>query len=154
MKTYSAKPSDIQKQWVLIDAKNLVVGRLAAIIAQRLRGKHKPSFTPHMDMGDHVVVINADKISLTGNKMRDKIYYHHTGYPGGIRSATPEKLLADDKADRIIHLAVKRMLPRGPLGRQQLTHLRVYKGEEHPHMAQNPEVLDVAKLNRKNIKES
>ncbi len=154
MKTYSAKPSDIQKQWVLIDAKNLVVGRLAAIIAQRLRGKHKPSFTPHMDMGDHVVVINADKISLTGNKMRDKIYYHHTGYPGGIRSATPEKLLADDKSDRIIHLAVKRMLPRGPLGRQQLTHLRVYKGEEHPHMAQNPEVLDVAKLNRKNIKES
>ncbi len=152
MKTYSAKPADIEKKWILIDAEHLVVGRLAAIVATRLRGKHLPTFTPHMDCGDHVVIINADKVKFTGNKNRDKVYYRHTGYPGGIKSTTPERLLEGKYPERVLKLAVERMLPRGPLARKQLTNLRVYAGKEHPHIAQNPEVVDVAKMNSKNVR--
>ncbi|HCD16927.1 MAG TPA: 50S ribosomal protein L13, partial [Rhodobiaceae bacterium] len=149
MKTFSAKPSDIDKKWVLIDAENMVVGRLAAVIATRLRGKHLPSYTPHMDCGDNVIVINADKVVFTGNKRSDKTYYRHTGYPGGIKETTPEKLLEGQFPERVLELAVKRMLPRGPLGRQQLSNMRVYAGAEHPHAAQAPEALDVAAMNAK-----
>ena len=152
MKTYSAKPSDIEKKWVLIDAENLVVGRLAAIIANRLRGKHLPTFTPHMDCGDNVIVINADKVVFTGKKKSDKVYYRHTGYPGGIKETTPEKVLEGKFPERVVEMAVKRMLPRGPLARQQLGNLRVYAGTEHPHVAQSPETLDVASMNAKNVR--
>ena len=152
MKTFSAKPSDIDKKWVLIDAENMVVGRLAAVIATRLRGKHLPSYTPHMDCGDNVIVINADRVVFTGNKRSDKTYYRHTGYPGGIRETTPEKLLEGQFPERVLELAVKRMLPRGPLGRQQLSNMRVYAGAEHPHAAQAPEALDVAAMNAKNVR--
>jgi large subunit ribosomal protein L13 len=152
MKTFSAKPSDIDKKWVLIDAENMVVGRLAAVIATRLRGKHLPSYTPHMDCGDNVIVINADKVRFTGNKRSDKTYYRHTGYPGGIKETTPEKLLEGKFPERVLELAVKRMLPRGPLGRQQLSNMRVYAGAEHPHEAQAPETLDVAAMNAKNVR--
>lgn len=150
MKTFSAKKSDITSQWVLIDAEGLVVGRLAALIATRLRGKHKPIFTPHMDCGDHVIVVNADKIALTGNKLADKTYYRHTGYPGGIRSTTAGKILNGKHPERVLLKAVERMLPRGPLGKKQFSKLRVYTGTEHPHEAQSPVALDVAKLNTKN----
>ena len=136
MKTYSAKPSDIEKKWILIDAENLVVGRLAAIIATRLRGKHLPTFTPHMDVGDNVIVINADKVVFTGRKRDNKVYYRHTGYPGGIKETTPAKVLEGKFPERVVELAVKRMLPRGPLARQQFGNLRVYAGEQHPHEAQ------------------
>lgn len=152
MKTYSAKPSDIEKKWILIDAENMVVGRLAAVIATRLRGKHLPIFTPHMDCGDNVVVINAAKVAFTGKKRSDKIYYRHTGYPGGIKETTPEKILEGKFPERVIELAVKRMLPRGPLGRQQLSNLRVYAGTAHPHEAQSPEPVDVAAMNAKNVR--
>lgn len=152
MKTYSAKPADIEKKWVLIDAENLVVGRLATIIAMRLRGKHLPTFTPHMDCGDNVVVINAEKVKFTGKKQSDKIYYRHTGYPGGIKSTTPDKVLEGNHPERVLELAVKRMLPGGPLSRQQLSNLRIYGGAEHPHEAQNPEKLDVASMNAKNVR--
>ena len=152
MKTFSAKPSDIDKKWVLIDAENMVVGRLAAVIATRLRGKHLPSYTPHMDCGDNVIVINADRVVFTGNKRSDKTYYRHTGYPGGIRETTPEKLLEGQFPERVLELAVKRMLPHGPLGRQQLSNMRVYAGAEHPHAAQAPEALDVAAMNAKNVR--
>ncbi len=150
MQTYSAKASEIEKKWVLIDAEGLVVGRLAAIIATRLIGKHKPSYTPHMDCGDNVVVVNAEKIILTGNKMKNKKYYWHTGFPGGIKERTPEKYLSGKTPTRVVEKAVQRMLPRGPLGRQQFSNLRVYVGPEHPHEAQKPETLDVAGLNPKN----
>lgn len=150
MQTYSAKASEIDKKWVVIDAEGLVVGRLAAVIATRLRGKHKPSYTPHMDCGDNVVVVNAEKIVLTGNKMKDKKYYWHTGYVGGIKERTPEKYLSGKTPTRVVEKAVQRMLPRGPLGRQQMSNLRVYAGSEHPHEAQKPEPLDVAGLNAKN----
>lgn len=152
MKTYSAKPADIEKKWILIDAENMVVGRLAAVIAMRLRGKHLPTFTPHMDCGDNVVVINADKVKFTGKKMADKKYYRHTGYPGGIKETTPEKIMEGKFPERVVEMAVKRMLPRGPLGRQQLTNLKVYAGSEHPHEAQSPETLDVAAMNSKNVR--
>lgn len=152
MKTYSAKPSDIEKKWVLIDAENLVVGRLASIIAARLRGKHLPSFTPHMDMGDNIIVINADKVKFTGRKSSDKIYYRHTGYPGGIKSTTPEKVLEGRFPERVVELAVKRMMPGGPLTRKQLSNLHIYAGSEHPHEAQKPEALDVAAMNSKNVR--
>ncbi|MBL6642559.1 50S ribosomal protein L13 [Alphaproteobacteria bacterium] len=152
MKTYSAKPADIEKKWILIDAENMVVGRLAAVIATRLRGKHLPTFTPHMDCGDNVVVINADKVKFTGKKMADKKYYRHTGYPGGIKETTPEKIMEGKFPERVVEMAVKRMLPRGPLGRQQLTNLKVYAGSEHPHEAQSPETLDVAAMNSKNVR--
>lgn len=149
-KTYSAKPADIEKKWVLIDASGLVVGRLASIIALRLRGKHKATFTPHMDDGDNVIVVNADKVVLTGRKRDQKVYHHHTGFPGGIKERSAKFLLEGRFPERVLEKAVQRMLPRGPLGRQQLSNLRVYKGAEHPHVAQNPQTLDVAALNAKN----
>lgn len=152
MKTYSAKPADIEKKWVIIDAENLVVGRLASIIAMRLRGKHLPTFTPHMDMGDNVIVINADKVKFTGRKMSDKVYYRHTGYPGGIKSTTPEKILESRFPERVLEMAVKRMLPSGSLASKQFSNLRVYVGTEHPHEAQSPEVIDVASMNTKNVR--
>ena len=150
MRTFSAKPADVQKKWVVIDADGLVVGRLAAIIADRLRGKHKPSFTPHVDCGDNVIVINARNVQFTGRKRENKKFYWHTGYPGGIKERTMAQLLDGPHPERVVMKAVERMVPRGPLGRQQMSNLRVYAGAEHPHEAQNPEVLDVAALNRKN----
>ncbi len=150
MKTYSAKPSDIEKPWFVIDAEGVVLGRLAVVIANRLRGKHKPTYTPHMDCGDHIVVINAEKVHLTGNKRADKIFHWHTGYPGGIKSRTMEQRLGGKHPERVILKAVERMIPRGPLGSRQMSNLRVYAGAEHPHEAQQPEVLDVAAMNPKN----
>lgn len=150
MKTFSATPADIEKKWVVIDAEGLVVGRLAALIATRLRGKHKPTYTPHMDCGDNVIVVNAEKVRFTGNKMTGKTYYRHTGYPGGIKETTPERILGGKTPENVVTLAVKRMLPGGPLSRQQLSNLKVYAGPEHPHAAQSPEPLDVAALNSKN----
>ena len=150
MKTYSAKPAEVEKKWVLIDAENLVVGRLAAIVATMLRGKNKPTFTPHVDMGDNVVVINAEKVVLTGRKLDQKRYYWHTGYPGGIKDRTARKVIEGRFPERIVEKAVERMLPRGPLGRQQLKNLKVYAGPEHPHAAQQPEALDIAALSTKN----
>ena len=152
MKTYSAKPADIEKKWILIDAENMVVGRLASIIAMRLRGKHLPTFTPHMDCGDNIVVINADKVKFTGKKKADKIYYRHTGHPGGIKETTPEKILEGKFPERVLELAVKRMLPGGSWSRQQMTNLKIYAGSEHPHEAQNPEIIDVAAMNSKNVR--
>ena len=151
MKTFSATPADIDKQWVVIDAKGVVLGRLASLIALRLRGKHKPSFTPHMDMGDNVIVLNAAKIQLTGNK-RQEPYYWHTGYPGGIKSRTKEQLLTGKNPQKVVELAVKRMLPKTRLGRKQMANLRVYAGEDHPHEAQNPTVIDVKSMNAKNTR--
>ncbi len=151
-KTYSAKAADIEKKWLLIDAKGLVVGRLASLIALRLRGKHKPQFTPHMDDGDNVIVVNAEKIVLTGRKREQKVYHHFTGYPGGIKERSAKFILEGRFPERIVEKAVERMLPRGPLGRKQLGNLRVYKGAEHPHAAQQPIPLDVASLNRKNAR--
>jgi large subunit ribosomal protein L13 len=153
MKTYSAKASEIEKKWVVIDAAGLVVGRLAAIVALRLRGKHKPSFTPHMDCGDNVIIVNAAKVLLTGQKLKKKVYYHHTGYIGGIKERVAGDIMRGAHPERIVEKAVERMLPRGPLGRRQLSNLRVYPGAEHPHAAQQPEVLDVAKMNPKNTKQ-
>ena len=152
MKTYSAKASEIEKKWILVDAEGLVVGRLASILALRLRGKHKTTFTPHMDCGDNIVVINAAKVVLTGNKLQDKTYYHHTGYIGGIKERTAGQIMRGKFPERVLHKAVERMLPRGPLGRVQLGNLRVYKGPEHPHAAQSPEKLDVGAMNRKNTR--
>ena len=150
MKTYSAKPSDIDRAWCVIDAEDLVLGRLAAVIASRLRGKHKPLFTPHIDCGDNIIVINAEKVRLTGRKRADKIYYWHTGYPGGIKSRTAERILDGKHPERVLIKAVERMISRNPLGRAQMRKLHVYKGAEHPHEAQKPEVLDVAAMNPKN----
>ena len=152
MPTHTTKTADIQKKWILIDATGLVVGRLAVIIAMRLRGKHKPSYTPHMDDGDNVIVVNAAKVVLTGRKREKKVYHHHTGYIGGIKERTARSILDGKFPQRIVEKAIERMLPRGPLGRQQLGHLRVYPGPEHPHTAQQPEPLDVAKMNRKNMR--
>ncbi len=152
MRTYSAKPADIEKKWLLVDAEGLVLGRLASRIALILRGKHKPSFTPHMDCGDNVIVINAEKVKLTGNKRANKTYYWHTGYPGGIKQRSAEQLLEGRFPERVVHKAVERMLPRGPLGRQQLRNLRVYAGSEHGQQAQKPEVLDIGSLNAKNAR--
>jgi large subunit ribosomal protein L13 len=152
MKTYSAKPAEVEKTWVVIDAAGLVVGRLASLVALRLRGKHKPTFTPHVDCGDNVIVINADKVVLTGRKRDQKIYYHHTGYPGGIKERSAKSILEGRFPERVVEKAVERMLPRGPLGRRQLGNLRVYKGDTHPHEAQTPRPLDIAALNRKNTR--
>ena len=151
MKTFSASPADIEKKWILIDAEGLVVGRLAAIIASRLRGKHKASFTPNMDCGDNVIVINADKVQLTGNKRQDN-HYWHTGYPGGIKSRTKEQILDGKHPERVLTLAVKRMLPSNRLSRKIMTNLRVYGGSDHPHQAQAPEILDVRSMNSKNTR--
>lgn len=150
MSTYSAKPGEVEKKWVLIDAQGLVVGRLASLIALRLRGKHKPVYTPHVDCGDNVIVVNAEKIVLTGRKVQQKVYHHHTGYIGGIKERSAKQLLEGRFPQRIVEKAVERMLPRGPLGRRQLGNLRVYAGPLHPHEAQQPEPLDVGAMNRKN----
>ena len=152
MSTYTAKPSDITKKWVLIDATDLVVGRLASIVALRLRGKHLPTFTPNMDMGDNVIVINAEKVQMTGNKRADKRYYWHTGFPGGIKHRTAGQILEGKHPERVILKAIERMLPGGPLSRKQMGNLRVYGGSEHPHAAQNPEVVDLRVLNPKNTR--
>ena len=152
MKTYSARPAEVEKKWVLIDADGLVVGRVAAVIASRLRGKHKAIFTPHVDTGDNIIVVNAEKVVFTGNKTSDKIYYRHTGYPGGIKQRTPQQLFAGRHPERILELAVGRMLKRGPLQRKLMRNLKVYKGAGHPHDAQKPEPLDVKSLNRKNVR--
>ncbi len=152
MKTFTAKPADIDKKWIVIDADGVVLGRLAARIATILRGKHKPSYTPHMDCGDNVIVINAERVRLTGRKLADKQYYWHTGYPGGIKSRTAGQIIAGKHPERVILKAVERMVPKGPLGRQQMSNLRVYAGGEHPHEAQQPEVYDFASENSKNAR--
>ena len=148
--TMAAKPAEVVKNWHIIDADGLVVGRLASIVANILRGKHKPSFTPHVDCGDNVIIINADKVRFTGRKLAQKVYYKHTGYPGGIKGITAGKVLDGRFPERVLEKAVERMVPRGPLGRQQMRNLRIFKGTEHPHEAQNPAVLDVGAMNRKN----
>ncbi len=148
--TKSIRPQDVEKDWILIDADGLVVGRVAGIIANILRGKHKPSYTPHVDCGDHVVVINADKVRFTGNKTKDKKYYRHTGYIGGIKETTPERIFEGKFPERVLEKAVERMVPRGPLGRAQMKALHLYNGSEHPHDGQSPKTLDVASMNSKN----
>jgi large subunit ribosomal protein L13 len=152
MTTYSAKPAEVEKKWVLIDAKGLVVGRLASIIALRLRGKHKPTYTPHVDCGDNVVVVNAEQVVLTGRKRENKVYRYHTGHIGGIKERSAKYILESRFPERVVEKAVERMLPRGPLGRIQLGNLRVYKGPDHPHAAQQPQPLDIATMNRKNAR--
>ncbi len=150
MKTYSAKANEIEKKWVLVDAEGLILGRLASILALRLRGKHKPTYIPHMDTGDNIVVINASKVRLTGRKREQSEFHWHTGYAGGIKTRTKGELLDGRFPERVLEKAVERMLPRGPLGRQVLNNLRVFAGAEHTHQAQQPEVLDVAGMNTKN----
>jgi large subunit ribosomal protein L13 len=150
MTTFVAKPAEIQKKWVMIDAQGLVVGRLASLVALRLRGKHLPIFTPHVDCGDNVIVVNAAKVVLTGRKREKKVYHHHTGYIGGIKERTARSILEGKFPQRIVEKAVERMLPHGPLGRRQFGNLRVYPGPEHPHAAQTPEKIDIAAMNRKN----
>ena len=150
MKTYSAKLGDIERKWWLVDADGLTLGRMAVVIANRLRGKHKPLYSPNLDCGDHVVVINAGKVHLTGRKLADKTYYRHTGYPGGIKSQTAGEILAGKHPERVVEKAVQRMVPKGPMGRQQLTKLKVYAGADHPHEAQSPEALDIGAMNPKN----
>jgi len=153
MKTYNA-PADVENTWIVIDATDVVVGRLASYVAKRLRGKHRADYTPHIDTGDHIVVINAEKARFTGNKLRDKTYYRHTGYPGGIKQTTAEKILGGRFPERAIELAVKRMMPgESPLARQQFSKLRVYAGSEHPHEAQKPETVDFASMNVKNLRD-
>ena len=152
LKTYAAKPSEIERKWWLIDAQDLVVGRVSVIIANLLRGKNKPTFTPNLDCGDHVVVINADKVKFTGKKYSDKKYYWHTGYPGGIKDRTARQILEGQFPERILENAISRMIARGPLQRDVMRKLHLYNGTEHKHQGQNPEVLDVAALNRKNKK--
>ena len=151
-KTHSTKTAEVEKKWLLIDVRGLVVGRLASIVAMRLRGKHKPSFTPHVDDGDNVIVVNAGKVALTGRKREDKVYHWHTGYIGGIKERTARQVLEGKFPERVVEKAVERMMPDGPLARRQLRNLRVYAGAEHPHAAQQPETLDVAGLSRKNIR--
>jgi large subunit ribosomal protein L13 len=152
MNTYSAKPAEVEKKWVLIDATGLVVGRLASIVAMRLRGKHRPAYTPHVDDGDNVIVINAAKAVLTGRKREQKTYYWHTGYIGGIKERTAKQILEGKFPERIVEKAIERMMPDGPLARRQLKNLRVYPGPDHPHEAQQPQALDLAALNRKNMR--
>jgi large subunit ribosomal protein L13 len=150
MKTYSQKPHEVEREWFVIDAEGLVLGRLASIVAMRLRGKHKPSYTPHVDCGDNIIIINAQKVGLTGNKRNDKTYYWHTGHPGGIKSRTADKILDGNHPERVMIKAVERMISRNPLGRAQMKKLHVYAGSEHPHEAQTPKVLDVAAMSPKN----
>lgn len=152
LKTYVARPAEVEKKWWLVDAEDLVVGRAASIIAKILRGKHKATFTPNIDCGDFVVVINADKIKLTGKKLEGKNYYWHTGYPGGIKERTARQILEGQFPERILESAVSRMISRGPLQRDLMTKLKIYKGSEHPHQAQNPQKLDIASMNKKNKK--
>jgi large subunit ribosomal protein L13 len=150
MKTYSMKPAEAQKKWFVVDAEGVVLGRMAVVIATMLRGKHKPGYTPHVDCGDNIVVINAEKVALTGRKLTDKVYYRHTGHPGGIKGRTAGQILGGKKPEDVIMLAVQRMLPRNTLARHQLTNLKVYAGAEHPHAAQQPEPLDIGAMNPKN----
>jgi len=150
MKTFSLKPADVKKKWLLIDAQDLILGRLAVVVANILRGKNKAEFTPHVDGGDNVVIVNAEKVKLTGNKLKDKKFYWHTGYPGGIKERAIGAILEGKHPERVIEKAVERMIPRGPLGRQIMSNLKIYAGATHPHAGQNPEVLDVAALNPKN----
>ena len=153
MKTYSAKPSEVQAKWYLIDADGVVVGRLASVLAMMVRGKHKPTYTPHIDCGDHIVVINAEKIRLTGRKRELRRFYWHTGYPGGIKDRTSGQILDGNHPERVLQKAVERMLPKeSPLARKQLGKLKIYAGTEHPHAAQQPEVLDFAARNPKNAR--
>src|ERR1700752_2875260 len=152
MKTFSARPSDIDKKWLLIDADGLVLGRLASLIAMRLRGKHKPSYTPHMDCGDHVVVVNAEKVQLTGNKRADSIFYCDTEYPGGIKERSKGAILDGRHPERVLEKAVERMVPRGPLGRRVMRNLRVFAGPEHPTAAKQPIPLDIGPMSRKNAR--
>jgi large subunit ribosomal protein L13 len=152
MKTYSAKPAEVESKWHLIDADGLVLGRLASICAMMLRGKHKPTFTPHVDCGDNVIIINAEKVVLTGRKLQQKVYRYHTGFIGGIKERSAKSIMEGRFPQRVVEKAVERMLPRGPLGRRQLGNLRVYAGAEHPHAAQTPEKLDIAAMNRKNAR--
>jgi len=154
MKTYSMKASEIDKKWFVIDATDLILGRLAVVVANRLRGKHKPTFTPSMDCGDNIIVVNAEKVHLTGNKLADKKFYWHTGYPGGIKERTIGQLLGGRYPERVIEKAVERMITRGPLGRKQMKNLHIYAGPTHRHEAQKPEVLDVASMNSKNKRSS
>ena len=150
MKTFSLKKEEIKKKWILIDAKDAVLGRLAVISANILRGKNKPEYTPNQDCGDNLIIINSDKVHLKGKKLDNKIYYRHTGFPGGIKETTPNKMIEKNKSDEIIKLAIKRMIPSGPLGRKQLSNCKIYRDENHNHKAQNPEVINIASLNRKN----
>jgi len=151
--TASLKPADVEKKWIVIDAKDAVVGRLASFIAMRLRGKHRPDYTPHVDCGDYVVVVNADKVKYTGRKLDQKIFYWHTGHPGGVKQRTAGQLLSGRFPERVLEKAVERMLPKeSPLARKQMTHLRIYAAGEHPHEAQSPEVIDFAGLNAKNAR--
>ena len=152
MKTFVAKPAEVVKKWIVIDADGLVVGRLAALVALRLKGKHKAIYTPHVDCGDNIIVVNAEKAVFTGRKYEDKVYNWHTGYPGGIKERTAAKILEGKHPERVLHKAVERMLSRGPLGRQQMKNLRIYSGAEHPHEAQNPTKVDIAALNSKNVR--
>jgi large subunit ribosomal protein L13 len=152
MQTYVAKPGEVEKKWVRIDGSGLVVGRLATLVAMRLKGKHKATYTPHVDTGDNVVVINAEKVVFTGKKKDDKIYYSHSGYPGGIKKRTPRRIFESRHPERVLELAIGRMLARGPLQRKLMRNLKVYKGAVHPHEAQKPELLDVKSLNRKNVR--
>ena len=150
MNTFSLKPADVEKKWLVVDAEGVVLGRMAAEIAKILRGKHRPEFTPHVDCGDNVIVVNAEKVQLTGNKREDKTYYRHTGYPGGIKFRTASEILDGKKPEDVVIKAVQRMLPKNRLARKQISNLKVYAGAEHPHEAQNPEVLDIASMNPKN----
>lgn len=150
MKSFSIKKEAIKKQWILIDAKDAVLGRLAVISANILRGKNKPEYTPNQDCGDNLIIINSDKIHLKGKKASNKIYYRHTGFPGGIKQSTPNKMIEKNKSDEIIKLAIKRMIPSGPLGRKQLSNCRIFRDSNHKHEAQNPKTIDISTLNRKN----
>ena len=154
MKTYSAKPSEVKRKWYVIDAEDMVLGRMATIIAMRLRGKHKAIFTPHIDCGDNIIVINADKVVFTGKKLQDKVYYRHTGHPGGIKEARAGDILEGRFPERVLQKAVERMLPGGPLSRKQMKNLKIYAGSEHPHEAQQPVALDVAAMNSKNARQA
>ena len=148
--TLSLKPAEVKKDWVLIDAEGVVLGRLAAFIATRLRGKHKPQYTPHVDCGDNVVVVNARKVRVTGKKLEQSVFHYHTGYPGGIKGRTLRQRLESAHPERVLHKAVERMITRGPLQRKQMTHLHIYAGPEHPHEGQQPRKLDLAAMNAKN----
>lgn len=150
MRTYSAKPADVDRKWYVVDAEDVVLGRLASVVATRLRGKHRPIFTPHVDCGDHIIVVNAEKVRLTGRKREDKVFYWHSGYPGGLKRRTVGQILDGKHPERVVTKAVERMIPRSPLGRQVMRKLRVYAGADHPHESQQPEVLDVAAMNPKN----
>ena len=154
MKTFSQKPADIEKKWIVIDASGTVPGRLASFVATRLRGKHKKTFTPHVDDGDHVIVVNAEKVIFSGKKYEEKIYYRHTGHPGGIKQQTVRSVIEGRFPERVMLKAVERMMPRGPLGRRQMKNLHIYSGPEHRHEAQKPEPVDFAAANRKNARKA